>query len=80
MHKAFEGVGEETAGVVVARARDGDMQAANIVLQRISPIVKPRGERVQFALDASRPLTEQSASILQALANGQLSPDEAQTA
>lgn len=79
VHSAFEGVGEEIAHVVIAKAREGDMQAANIVLQRISPSVKPRGERVQFALDASRPLADQSRALVQAMADGHLSPDEAQT-
>jgi len=78
VHAAFEGVGEEIAQVVVARARAGDMQAANIVLQRISPPLKPRGERVRFTLDAARPLVEQSAAVIQAVADGDLSPDEAQ--
>lgn len=78
VHKAFEGVGEEIAQVVVEKARGGDMQAANIVLQRISPTLKQRGERVKFALDATQPLARQSAAVVQAVADGDLAPDEAQ--
>jgi hypothetical protein len=77
--RAFEGVGEEIAQVVVDKARGGDMQAANIVLQRLAPPLKARGERVQFSLDASQPMSAQSAAVIQGLADGLLSPDEAQT-
>lgn len=75
---AFEGVGEQIAHVIVAKAMEGDMQAAALVLQRISPPLKRRGERVQFALDATQPLAVQSSAVLQAMADGALSPDEAQ--
>lgn len=78
VHKAFEEAGNEVAQVVIDAALGGDMQAANIVINRISPNLKPRGERVRFTLDATRPLAEQSAQVLTAIGEGLLSPDEAQ--
>ena len=78
VHAAFEEVGNQIAQVVIDAALGGDMQAANIALQRISPNLKPRGERVRFTLDATRPLAEQSAQVLTAIGEGLLAPDEAQ--
>lgn len=75
--QAFEQEGNEVAKVVLARAREGDMQAATLVLQRLSPVLKPRGERVQFALDPAAPLAAQAAQVVTAIAAGQLDPESA---
>ena len=71
----FEKEGSAVAAVVIEKAKGGDMTAANIVLQRISPPLKSRGERVQFSLDAQAPLTEQGRQILMAVAEAQIDPD-----
>jgi hypothetical protein len=57
----FERDGSKVARVVIDKAMAGDMTAANLVLQRISPPLKTRAEKVQFSLDAKAPLTEQAA-------------------
>lgn len=75
----FEGDGVEIAKVVIEAAKKGDMQAATLVLSRVSPPMKPRAERVQFSLDVTQPLASQAAQVIQAVAAGQLDPDSAQT-
>lgn len=71
----FEKDGSAVARVVVEAALGGDIQAANIVLMRLAPPLKARAERVQFALDANAPLTQQARQILQAVADGNIDPD-----
>ncbi len=71
----FEKEGSAVAAVVIEKAKGGDMTAANIVLQRISPPLKTRAEKVQFSLDANAPLTEQGRQILMAVAEAQIDPE-----
>ena len=71
----FEKEGSAIARVVIAAAKSGDIQAANIVLQRLAPPLKARSEKVIFALDSSQSLTEQARQVLQAIANGEIDPD-----
>lgn len=71
----FENEGVEVARVVVEAAKGGDMQAANIVLQRLAPPLRPRAEKVTFALDPALPLTGQAQQVLVAVAAGEVDPD-----
>lgn len=73
----FEKEGSEIAKRVVEAALAGDMQAANIALQRISPPLKARCEKVQFALDPDGPLTTQAQQVIAAVADGKVDPDTA---
>jgi len=61
--------------VVIDAALAGDVQAAGIVLSRVAPALKAQGEKVQFDFDAKAGVTEQAESVLQAIANGEVSPD-----
>jgi len=63
------------ARVVIDAALAGDIQAAGIVLSRVAPTLKPQSETVSFDFDAKASLTCQVESILQAIANGEISPD-----
>lgn len=74
----FANQGSELARVVMARALDGDMSAASLVLTRISPPLRARAERVQFAFDASKPLAEQAQQVVAACAGGEIDPETAQ--
>ena len=67
------------AQVVIDAALGGDISAAGLVLSRVAPQLKPVSERVQFDFDASAPMTNQVESVLQAIADGQLSPDTGKT-
>ncbi len=79
MHAAFHENGEAIAKVVIDKALDGDLVAAGLVLQRLVPPKKPVGERVHFTLDTTRPLAQQASQVIQAVADGDLDPDNAQT-
>jgi len=76
----MEGAAEAVVHAVLAAARDGDMVAARLVLDRIAPVRK--GRAVALAL----PPVETAADILAALgvtvaamADGDITPDEAAT-
>lgn len=79
LQNAFADDAVAIAKVVVDRAKEGDMQAANIALARIAPPLRAAAERVQFELDPERPLSEQASQILQAVAEGKLDPDTGRT-
>lgn len=66
---------EEIVKVVTAAARSGDLQACGLILARVAPALKSESERVQFDFDATAPLTEQVQSVLQAIADGNVSVD-----
>ncbi|MCC6297375.1 MAG: hypothetical protein IT469_11780 [Pseudomonadales bacterium] len=53
----------------------GDVQAAGLLLSRVIPPLKARGEPVRFAFDASAPMGEQAEAALQAVADGIVPPD-----
>jgi hypothetical protein len=74
----FEGDGIEIARVVIEAAKKGDLQACALVLTRVAPPAKPRAERVSFKLDTTLPLAAQAGAVVQAIADGQLAPEEAQ--
>lgn len=61
--------------VLKAAALAGDMQAINIVMQRIMPPIKARADRVAFELDPEASLTNQARQILSAIAAGEVDPD-----
>lgn len=70
----FEKDGSAIARVVIDAALAGDMQAANLVLQRLSPPLRSRSEKVQFELTPDAPLTTQAQEILSAVAAGDVDP------
>jgi len=74
----FEKEGSAVARVVIDKALEGDISAANLVLQRISPPLKTRAEKVRFQLDPRAALTEQARQVLAAMALGEIDPDTAQ--
>lgn len=66
---------EAIVDVVMSAARRGDLQACGMILARVAPALKSESERVEFAFDASAPLTTQVESVLQAIADGEVSVD-----
>lgn len=68
----FEKDGSEVARVVMNAALEGDMQAANMVLQRLSPPLRARAEKVTFELTPDAPLATQAQQVLASVAEGQL--------
>jgi hypothetical protein len=71
----FAKEGSEIARVVIEKAKEGDMGAAALVLQRLSPPLRAAAEKVVFELDQSLSLTEQAKQIMAAVADGRIDPD-----
>lgn len=67
------------AAVVTAAALEGDLGAANLVLSRVAPALKPQAERVEFDFDPTAPVAHQIEAVLAAIAAGVLAPDAGQT-
>ena len=68
---------ESVVAAVVKAAKDGDMAAARIILDRLAPIRK--GRPVQFDLPAVTDAAGVSTAfdaVLQAVAGGELTPEE----
>jgi hypothetical protein len=72
---ALDAASEDVTKAVIAAAKGGDMQAARLCLERVQPPLRPRAEKVQFALDSASPLTAQAQQILSAVAAGELDPE-----
>jgi len=67
----------EITRIVVGKAKEGDLQAASIVLSRVLPALSPQTEKVQFDLDPTAPLAKQVEQVLKATADGEIAPDTA---
>lgn len=77
--RALMDEGLEVARVVLDAAKEGDLQACNIVLARVAPSIKPQAERVSFDFDPTAPVTQQIEAVLAAVSQGVLAPDLGQT-
>lgn len=71
----FEKDGSAVARVVMDAALEGDMQAANMVLQRLSPPLRARAEKVTFELSPHAPLHQQANQVLASVAEGAIDPE-----
>lgn len=71
----FAKEGSAIAQAVIEKAKGGDMSAAALVLQRLSPPLRAAAEKVVFELDQMLPLTEQAKQIMAAVAQGRIDPD-----
>lgn len=70
LQNAFADDGVAIIRVVIGKALDGDMQAAQIALARIAPPLKAQSERVQFELSNDLPPSEQAREVLRAVSEG----------
>ena len=61
--------------MVMDAALEGDMQAANMVLQRLSPPLRARAEKVTFELSPDAPLHQQANQVLASVAEGAIDPE-----
>ena len=69
----------EVAKKVLEAAQAGDMQAAGLVLARVSPALRSQSQTVQFDFDPSLPIVRQVEAVLAAVAAGEVPPDVGQT-
>lgn len=63
------------ARVVIDAAKEGDIQAAALVLARCAPVLKAQTEAVQFEFDPAAPTTEQIEAVLAGIASGAVPVD-----
>lgn len=77
----FEDGIKDIAEVVIKQARDGDLTAARLVLDKLVPNAKERTVELPSmpGLETAAGVAEAQAAILQAVAAGNLTPGEAST-
>ncbi len=66
----------EIIGQLVEAAKDGDVQAARLLLERVLPPIKPTELAVPLALPEGS-LTKQGHAVLAAVSSGDLAPEQA---
>jgi hypothetical protein len=77
LNQAIQSEIESVIEVVKARAQEGDMSAAALLLARAVPTLKAEsGDRVQFHFDATKSLADQLAAVTQAVADGDLTLEQ----
>jgi hypothetical protein len=71
---------EQIVRAVIEKAKEGDMTAARLIIERIAPVRKGRPITLDL-LDAnsSADLAAAMASLVRAMATGEVTPDEAAT-
>lgn len=61
---------------LVTKAKEGDTQAAKLLLERVIPSMKPIEETTNINLPANTGLFEQGQLVMQAVAKGSLAPGQ----
>lgn len=61
---------------LVIKAKEGDSQAARLLLERVIPPVKSMEQSVKISLPVDADISTQGQSIIQAVANGTLAPSQ----
>jgi hypothetical protein len=61
--------------VLIGKALEGDTNAASVVLAKCLPSIKAQAEKVNFDFDATAPISDQVAQVLDAIAAGAVAPD-----
>jgi len=62
---------------VLAKALDGDVGAASLILSRVLPGLKAQSASVEFAYDASVSAARQIEQVIAAMSSGAVAPDVA---
>ncbi len=61
---------------MVLKAKDGDVQAAKLLLDRVIPSLKSAEQPMELTLPQGAGLAEKGESIIKAVANGSLAPSQ----
>ncbi|MFZ2997355.1 hypothetical protein [Sphingobium sp.] len=61
--------------VLIGKALEGDSNSAAILMAKCLPSIKAQAEKVSFDFDASAPISDQVAQVLDAVAAGTVAPD-----
>ncbi len=78
--KLRSGIAEHIPEIIeklVFQAKDGDTQAARLLLERVCPPLKPTEQPVALSLPDDESLTVQGRAIVEAVATGTLAPGQA---
>ena len=59
----------------IAKAKEGDTAAAQLLFSRILPVLRSQSEKVCFELDPTLPLSQQTEAVLIAMSAGHVAPD-----
>jgi hypothetical protein len=78
LREELEKDGSALAAAIKAKALGGDTSAQALWIARLEPVLRPRGEPVEFELDTSAPLAKQIEQVTQAVANGDLTIEQGQ--
>lgn len=73
--KMLEDGAEDAIKQVVKKAKDGDMTAIRLIVERVSPPVKARGEPLSLVITGDT-FEEQAQAVFDALNDGKLSSEE----
>jgi hypothetical protein len=80
VEQLFEGQGEAVARKVIDAALAGNLDAAKLVLDRISPVRNPKDRPIRFALPprwngrSQADIASGMAALMRAVASGQVAP------
>jgi hypothetical protein len=76
--KLMEDEAEAVVRAIIAKAKDGDMTAARIVVERIAPVRKGRPINLTLPkIETADDLAAAMAAIVGAMAEGKITPEEA---
>lgn len=78
LQKLRAAIGQHVPAIIdqlVAAARDGDVQAARLILERVIPTMKPV-EQAQCIDMPDGSLTDQGRAVLRSVASGELAPGQ----
>ena len=77
--KLRDGIAQHLPEIItqlVAKAKDGDAQAARLLLERVLPALKPMEQPVKLTLPEGQGMTAQGAAIVEAVAAGNIAPGQ----
>lgn len=77
LREAVAEVMPEVLERIITAARDGDMAAARLLLERTIPPLKPLELPVHVSLPVASSLTQQAQSIIDGAAGGEIAPGQA---
>ncbi len=73
--KLLDGEAEELIRKIIERAKDGDMQALKVCVDRLCPPLKPQSTAVTVDLNNTKSLAEIARAFIDAAADGSIAPD-----
>ena len=76
LRKAIGKHGDELVQILLSNARNGDVQAAKVLIDKLIPNLKPQSQPVKLPIDGDT-LSDQGSQVLGLMANGLLPVEDA---